>query len=93
MVRIWAPATDEAARTHLAIPMSPVLDRPAADEVVGVPHAVAMGLGAFGLIILPPDTPAAALAMVGVDFIGMLQHSAPWRRTRNVRVTWPSAEP
>ena len=28
------PATDEAARTHLAIPMSPVLSRAQADEVV-----------------------------------------------------------
>jgi dTDP-3-amino-3,4,6-trideoxy-alpha-D-glucose transaminase len=28
------PGTDEAARTHLAIPMSPVLDRTAADAVV-----------------------------------------------------------
>ena len=27
------PATEEAARTHLAIPMSPVLDAVAADEV------------------------------------------------------------
>jgi len=29
------PATDEVARTHLAIPMSPVLDRAAAEQVVG----------------------------------------------------------
>ena len=28
------PATDAAARTHLAIPMSPVLGRAAADAVV-----------------------------------------------------------
>jgi len=28
------PATDELAATHLAIPMSPVLDRARADEVV-----------------------------------------------------------
>ena len=30
------PVTDELARTHLAIPMSPLLDRAAADEVVAV---------------------------------------------------------
>jgi dTDP-3-amino-3,4,6-trideoxy-alpha-D-glucose transaminase len=28
------PATDEAARTHLAVPMSPVLTREQVDEVV-----------------------------------------------------------
>jgi dTDP-4-amino-4,6-dideoxygalactose transaminase len=28
------PATDEVARTHLAMPISPVLDREQADEVV-----------------------------------------------------------
>jgi len=33
------PATDEVARTHLAIPMSPVLDREQADEVVGAARA------------------------------------------------------
>ena len=31
---IELPATEEAARTHLAIPMSPVLTREQADEVV-----------------------------------------------------------
>ena len=35
------PGTDEAARTHLAIPMSPVLGRAAVDEVV----AAALGAG------------------------------------------------
>ncbi len=37
-MRPWSdvelPGTDEAARTHLAIPMSPVLTRDQADEVV-----------------------------------------------------------
>jgi dTDP-3-amino-3,4,6-trideoxy-alpha-D-glucose transaminase len=33
------PGTDEAARTHLAIPMSPVLGRAAADEVVAAASA------------------------------------------------------
>ena len=33
------PATDELARTHLAIPMSPLLDRAAADEVVAAVRA------------------------------------------------------
>jgi dTDP-4-amino-4,6-dideoxygalactose transaminase len=33
------PATDLLARTHLAIPMSPLLDRAAADEVVAAVHA------------------------------------------------------
>jgi dTDP-4-amino-4,6-dideoxygalactose transaminase len=31
---IELPATDEAARTHLAIPLSPVLTREQVDEVV-----------------------------------------------------------
>jgi dTDP-3-amino-3,4,6-trideoxy-alpha-D-glucose transaminase len=35
------PGTDEAARTHLAIPMSPVLSREQAAEVVEAAHAVA----------------------------------------------------
>jgi len=35
------PATDELARTHLAIPMSPVLDREQAGEVVTAARAVA----------------------------------------------------
>jgi dTDP-3-amino-3,4,6-trideoxy-alpha-D-glucose transaminase len=35
------PATDEVARTHLAIPMSPVLSREQAAEVVQAAHAVA----------------------------------------------------
>jgi dTDP-3-amino-3,4,6-trideoxy-alpha-D-glucose transaminase len=34
-------ATDEVARTHLAIPMSPVLDRAQADEVVAAARTVA----------------------------------------------------
>ena len=34
------PATDEVARTHLGIPMSPVLDRAQADEVVAAARAV-----------------------------------------------------
>jgi dTDP-4-amino-4,6-dideoxygalactose transaminase len=34
------PGTDEAARTHLAIPMSPVLSRAQAAEVVEAAHAV-----------------------------------------------------
>ena len=33
------PGTDEAARTHLAIPMSPVLERAQADEVVAAVRA------------------------------------------------------
>jgi dTDP-3-amino-3,4,6-trideoxy-alpha-D-glucose transaminase len=33
------PATEHAARTHLAIPMSPVLTRAQADEVVAAAHA------------------------------------------------------
>ncbi len=33
------PATDALARTHLAIPMSPLLDRAAADEVTAAVHA------------------------------------------------------
>lgn len=33
------PATDELAATHLAIPMSPLLDRPAADEVTAAVRA------------------------------------------------------
>jgi dTDP-3-amino-3,4,6-trideoxy-alpha-D-glucose transaminase len=45
-MRAWGasvelPATDHAARTHLAIPMSPVLTRARADEVVGVVRAFA----------------------------------------------------
>ena len=32
------PATDELARTHLAVPMSPVLERQAVDEVVAAVH-------------------------------------------------------
>src|SRR4051812_11948539 len=35
------PGTDEAARTHLAIPMSPVLSRAQADEVVAVARSFA----------------------------------------------------
>ena len=47
-MRPWAggaelPGTDEAARTHLAIPMSPVLDRAQADEVVAAVKACASG--------------------------------------------------
>lgn len=43
-MRPWAngtelPATEEAARTHLAIPMSPVLDRGQADQVVAAIRA------------------------------------------------------
>ncbi len=34
------PATEHAARTHLAIPMSPVLTREQADEVVAAVHGV-----------------------------------------------------
>ena len=34
-------ATDEAARTHLAIPMSPVLTRAQADEVVAAVRSAA----------------------------------------------------
>ena len=33
------PATDEVARTHLAIPMSPVLDRAQVDDVVAAARA------------------------------------------------------
>jgi dTDP-4-amino-4,6-dideoxygalactose transaminase len=33
------PATEEVARTHLAIPMSPVLSREQADQVVAAMHA------------------------------------------------------
>jgi dTDP-3-amino-3,4,6-trideoxy-alpha-D-glucose transaminase len=44
----WAPSvslpgTDEAARTHLAIPMSPVLDAGAAREVTGVAREALVG--------------------------------------------------
>ncbi len=46
-MRPWAgaelPGTDAAARTHLAIPMSPVLDRAQADEVVAAVKACASG--------------------------------------------------
>jgi dTDP-3-amino-3,4,6-trideoxy-alpha-D-glucose transaminase len=43
-MRAWGagvdlPATDHAARTHLAIPMSPVLTAAQVDEVVGVVRA------------------------------------------------------
>jgi dTDP-4-amino-4,6-dideoxygalactose transaminase len=43
-MRPWAPGgdlpgTDEAARTHLAVPMSPVLDREQAAEVVAAVRA------------------------------------------------------
>jgi dTDP-4-amino-4,6-dideoxygalactose transaminase len=37
------PGTDEAARTHLAIPMSPVLDAAAAGEVVAVARKALVG--------------------------------------------------
>ena len=37
------PATEEAARTHLAIPMSPVLDAAAADEVTQATRAALAG--------------------------------------------------
>ena len=37
------PVTDELARTHLAIPFSPVLERPAADAVVGAVRAALDG--------------------------------------------------
>jgi dTDP-4-amino-4,6-dideoxygalactose transaminase len=37
------PGTDEAARTHLAIPMSPVLSREQAREVVGAVRASRLG--------------------------------------------------
>jgi dTDP-4-amino-4,6-dideoxygalactose transaminase len=33
------PATEHAARTHLAIPMSPVLTREQVDEVAAAIHA------------------------------------------------------
>jgi dTDP-4-amino-4,6-dideoxygalactose transaminase len=46
-MRPWSavelPGTDEAANTHLAIPMSPVLDRAQADEVVVAVKACASG--------------------------------------------------
>jgi dTDP-3-amino-3,4,6-trideoxy-alpha-D-glucose transaminase len=35
------PVTDELARTHLAIPMSPVLNREQVAEVAEAAHAVA----------------------------------------------------
>ena len=38
---IELPGTDEAARTNLAIPMSPVLSRAEADEVVAAAGALA----------------------------------------------------
>src|SRR4051812_27559917 len=38
---IELPGTDEVARTHLAIPMSPVLDRAQADEVIAAARTVA----------------------------------------------------
>ncbi len=41
------PATDEAARTHLAIPMSPVLDRAQVDAVVDAVRAT-LAAGAVG---------------------------------------------
>ena len=34
------PGTEEAARTHLAIPMSPVLSRAQAEEVVAAVRAL-----------------------------------------------------
>ena len=37
------PGTDEAARTHLAIPMSPVLDAHAAREVTAVAREALVG--------------------------------------------------
>jgi dTDP-4-amino-4,6-dideoxygalactose transaminase len=37
---IYLPVTEELARTHLAIPMSPVLTREQVDEVVQAAHAV-----------------------------------------------------
>ena len=37
------PGTDEAARTHLAIPMSPVLERAQADEVVAAVRDADLG--------------------------------------------------
>jgi dTDP-4-amino-4,6-dideoxygalactose transaminase len=44
-MRRWAagvelPATDQAARTHLAIPMSPALTREQVNEVVAATRAV-----------------------------------------------------
>ena len=40
------PATAEVARTHLAIPMSPVLARDQAEEVVAAARAVAVAVAA-----------------------------------------------
>ncbi len=40
------PATDEVARTHLAIPMSPVLDRSMADEVTAAVSAALAAVAA-----------------------------------------------
>jgi dTDP-3-amino-3,4,6-trideoxy-alpha-D-glucose transaminase len=40
------PGTDEAARTHLAIPMSPVLGADAAREVTAVAREVLAGAAA-----------------------------------------------
>ena len=42
-MRAWGagvelPGTEQAARTHLAIPMSPVLGRAQVDEVVAAAH-------------------------------------------------------
>jgi dTDP-4-amino-4,6-dideoxygalactose transaminase len=46
-MRPWSlvdlPGTDEAARTHLAIPMSPVLNREQADEVVAAVRDADLG--------------------------------------------------
>jgi dTDP-4-amino-4,6-dideoxygalactose transaminase len=37
------PATDQAARTHLAVPMSPVLDAAAAAEVTAAAREALVG--------------------------------------------------
>ena len=49
------PATDELAATHLAIPMSPVLDRARADEVVA---AVSCRAGIVVRLAIPGRIPA-----------------------------------
>jgi dTDP-4-amino-4,6-dideoxygalactose transaminase len=40
------PGTDEAARTHLAIPMSPVLSAQQAEEVTAVAREALVGVAA-----------------------------------------------
>ena len=49
------PVTDELARTHLALPMSPVLSADQAAEVVAAVRARSARSGHVGTVALPPD--------------------------------------